>query len=207
MATAERVLWETVTVVVFLLLLAGTVLWSGSRVERHRGRLEAEFDAKIATAAEEQRRITEELGADFERRSHEYRVREAEAVFHAFEAGVRSAVASRWGNYANRAKSNLLEDSRVSFVHILTPAGLILASSDEKMARTGRVDERGDWALATTELTTRDGTVEGSIELAGPMYTNGRPIAFLWLGYDLADSDTSDASAGSAGSPAEEPAE
>lgn len=181
--------------VVFLLLMAGTVIWSGSRVGRHRARLDAEFDAKIAAAAEEQRQATALLGADFDRRSHEYRVREAEAVFQAFEAGVRSAVASRWGNYVNRAKSNLLEDSRVTFVHILTPTGLVVASSDEKLARTGRIDERGGWALAATELTVRDGVVEGSIELAGPVDGNGRPIAFLWLGYDLEATEGSDASA------------
>ncbi len=186
MATAERVLWETVTIVIFVLLLAGTVIWSGGRIERHRERLEADFDARTSAAAEEQRRTALRLETDFERRSHDYRVHEAEAVFRAFEAGVRTAVASRWGNYVNRAKSDLLEQSEVTFVHILTSAGLVLASSDEKLARTGRIDERGDWARAATELTVREGAVEGSIELAGPIGDPGRPVAFLWLGYDLA---------------------
>ncbi len=190
LATAERVLWETVTVVVFLLLLAGTMIWSGARVERHRGRMEADFDTRISAAAEEQRRTAARLEADFERRSHEYRVHEAEAVFRAFEAGVRTAVASRWGNYVKRAKSDLLEESRVTFVHILTPAGFVLASSDEKIARTGRIGELGDWARAATELSVRDGAVEGSIELAGPVGAPGRPVAFLWLGYDLDGSAT-----------------
>ena len=190
MATAERVLWETVTIVVFLLLLAGTVIWSGGRVERHRERLESEFDARISTAADEQRRTALRLEADFERRSYDYRVHEAQAVFRAFEAGVRTAVASRWGNYVNRAKSDLLEQSRVTFVHILTPAGLVLASSDEKLARTGRIDERGDWARSATELSVRDGAVAGSIELAGPIGEHRRPVALLWLGYDLDGSAT-----------------
>lgn len=185
MATAERVLWETITVVAFLLLLAGTVFWSSGRVERHRERLQADFDAKISAAAQAQRRAAEELEEEYERRSHEYLVREAKAVFRAFEAGVRSAVASRWGNYVNRAKTDLLDDSRVTFVHILTPGGLVLASSDEKLARTGRIDDRGDWARATEELESREGADEGSIELAGPVVDNNRTVAYIWMGYDL----------------------
>lgn len=186
MATAERVLWETVTVVAFLLLLAGTVFWSSGRVERHRERLAAEFDAKISAAAKAQSEAAVRLEQEYERRSHEYLVQEAEAVFRAFEAGVRSAVASRWGNYVNRAKSDLLDNSRVTFVHILTPTGLVLASSDEKLARTGRIDERADWALGTDRLETRDGAAAGALEVAGPVIDGGRTVAFLWFGYDLA---------------------
>lgn len=205
MATAERVLWETVTVVIFLLLLAGTVIWSGGRVDRHREQLEADFDARISAAAEKQRQTAVRLEADFEQRSHEYGVHEAEAVFKAFEAGVRSAVAARWGNYVNRAKSDLLAESRVTFVHILTPTGLVLASSDEKLARTGRIDERGDWARAADELTVRDSPLAGSIELAGPVGDNGRPVAILWLGYDL-DGSSQDAADSPDDGPVDEPA-
>ncbi|MFQ5525550.1 MAG: hypothetical protein ACE5GX_04750 [Thermoanaerobaculia bacterium] len=185
MATAERVLWETITVIVFLVLLAGTVFWSSARVDRHRSRLEAEFDTKLAAAEQQLRDETERLELDFERRSREYEIREAKAIFRSFEAGVRSAVASRWGNYVSRAKSNLLVGTHVTFVHILTPSGLVLSSSDEKLARTGRIDERGDWALAATELAMRDGSQEGHIELAGPVTQGSRTVAFLWLGYDL----------------------
>lgn len=185
MATAERVFWETITVVVFLLLLAGTVFWSGSRVERHRERLETDFEARMSAAAEEQRRAAVRLEADYERRSREYLVREAEAVFRAFEAGVRSAVASRWGNYVNRAKSNLLVNSRVRFVHILTPAGRVLASSDDEVARAGRMEGGSDWALESAELRLRDGAEDGAIEVAGPVAGNGSPVAFIWIGYGL----------------------
>lgn len=191
MATAERVLWETVTVVVFLIVLVGTVIWSGNRLDRHRARLEAEFEAKIATAEEQQRQAAERLEQDLERRARESEVREAKTTFRSFEAGVRSAVVSRWGNYVSQAKSNLLEEAQVTFVHIITPAGLILASSDEKLTRTGRMDERGDWAMAVSALEVRDGTEEGQIELAGPIGTGSRPAAYLWLGYDLAGSAAS----------------
>lgn len=184
MATAERVLWETITVLVFLLLLAGTVFWSGKRLEHERERLAAEFDAKISAAAEQERIAAARLEEEYERRTRERLVHEAKAVFRAFEAGVRSAVASRWGNYVNRAKSDLLDNARVTFVHILTPGGLVLASSDEKLARTGRIDERGDWARGTTGLESRDGVTENAVEIAGPVIDNGRTVAFLWLGYD-----------------------
>ncbi len=186
MATAERVLWETITVVVFLVLLVGTVIWSGSRLDRHRAQLEEEFSTRVAVSEDQQRRQTERREEDFTRREREHEVREAKAVFRSFEAGIRSAVASRWGNYVSRAKSNLLEDTNVTFVHILTPTGLVLASSDEKLAATGRIDERGDWARGTTGIEVRNFGGSGEIELAGPIQGDGgRPVAFLWLGYDL----------------------
>lgn len=186
MATAERVLWETITVVVFLVLLVGMVIWSSARVDRHRERLESEFASQRAAAAQEAQVERERLEQDFQERTRELELREARALFKSFEAGVRSAVASRWGNYVNRAKSNLLNDTNVTFVHVLTPTGLILASSDEKLARGGRIDERGDWALATTAIESRAGAQAGHIELAGPIDDAGRTVAFLWLGYDPA---------------------
>jgi len=183
LATAERVFWETVTVVAFLVLLAGTVLWFGSRVERHRERLEREFSAKMTGAEEEQSRLAAQLRENFERQSRASRLEEANTLFRAFEAGVRSAVASRWGNYTKSATAHLLEDPRVTFAHIMTPGGSILASSDPKLVRSGRIDERGDWARASTELRMREGAVDGTIELAGPISGGDQPVAFLWLGY------------------------
>lgn len=183
MATAERVFWETVTVVAFLVLLAGTVLWFGSRVERHRERLEREFSVKMAGAEEEQLQLATQLREDHERQSRASRLEEANTLFRAFEAGVRSAVASRWGNYTKSATANLLEDPRVTFAHIVTPGGSVMASSDPQLARAGRIDERGDWARASTDLRMREGAVDGTIELAGPIGGSDQPAAFLWLGY------------------------
>jgi hypothetical protein len=184
LATAERVFWETVTVVAFLVLLAGTVLWFGSRAGRHRERLEREFAAKMATAGEEHRELATQLQADHERRAREGRLEEAKTAFRAFEAGVRSAVAARWGNYTKSATSHLLEDSRITFAHILTPGGSVLASSDDELARAGRIDERGDWARASDELRIRQSETDGIIELAGPIKGADKPVAFLWFGYD-----------------------
>ena len=184
MATAERVLWETITVVVFLVLLVGTAIWSSARVDRHEAKLEAEFESRMAVAAEQNRTAAARLEEDFVRRTRDFEVREAKAIFLSFESGVRSAITSRWGNYVSQAKSNLLEHPNVTFVHILTPSGLVLASSDEKLARGGRIDERGDWALAATGIEIRDGAQQGHIELAGPVAGSSRPAAFLWLGYD-----------------------
>lgn len=184
MATAERVLWETITVVAFLILLVGTVLWSSARVDRRQARLEEEFASRMAVAQEENRATAQRLEEDFAERAHEFEVEEARAIFRSFESGIRSAVTSRWGNYVSSAKSHLLEETKVTFVHILTPSGLVLSSSDEKLARGGRIDERGEWALAANEVTARDGALEGLIEIAGPVGGSGRPVAFLWLGYD-----------------------
>lgn len=185
MATAQRVLWETITVAAFVLLLVGTVLWSGGRVDRHRARLDAEHEAKVAASEEDHRQREADLEQEFERKAREHAIREAKAVFEAFEAGIHSAVASRWGNYTNRAKTELLGHPSVTFVHIVTPSGLIMASSDEKLSRTGRIDERFEWPLSHTELAVRENTEASDIEVAGPIVDNGQTIAHLWLGYDI----------------------
>ncbi len=184
MATAQRVLYETITVIVFLALLAGTIFWAENRLARRAAALKAEQDAAIAAAGEEFERHQQNLAASYAEREQAQAIAEARAVFSAFESGIRSAVAARWSNYLTRAKSDLLAEPKVAFVHVLSQSGLVLASSDEKLTRTGRADERADWVLASTEVTVRDSSIPGHVELGGPLRDSGRTIGYLWLGYD-----------------------
>lgn len=191
MATAQRVLYETITVIVFLVVLAGTVIWSEARIKRRGRQLQDQQEQAIAEAESDFQRRQQELAEAYDVQSRERAIDEARAVFSAFESGVRSATGARWGNYLSNAKTDLLQHERVAFVHVLTQSGLVLASSDEKLSRSGRADERAQWALATTRLSIRDSTIPGHVELAAPMRQGGRPIGFLWIGYDIRSANDS----------------
>ena len=70
----------------------------------------------------------------------------------------------------------------VSFVHVLTPDGQVLSSSDRRLMATGQADERAKWALSAEELLVRQ-AAEGVTELAMPVRGVSEPVAVLWLGY------------------------
>jgi hypothetical protein len=185
MATAQRVFWETVIFLGFVGLLI--LVWIGSRVvsSRQADRLTLQHEVAASQREEEHRLELETLNQEWEARSEEHAKSEALAVFRAFEAGIRGAVPARWGRFLRGAASELLKFPAVAFVHLSTPGGRVIVSSDEEYSAVGRFDERAEWALSVAGLESRRGGEAGILEVAAPIRDQGQVVAFLWLGYDL----------------------
>jgi hypothetical protein len=185
MATAQRVFWETVIFLGFVGLLI--LVWIGSRVvsSRQANRLNLQHEVAASQREEEHRLELDKLKQEWEARSEEHAKSEALAVFRAFEAGIHGAVPARWGRFLRGAVSELLEFPAVTFVHLSTPGGRVIVSSDEEYSAVGRFDERGEWALGVAGLESRRGEESGSLEVAAPIRQQDQVVAFLWLGYDL----------------------
>jgi hypothetical protein len=185
MATATRVFWESIIFLAFLAIVAGVVFWSGSRVDRNAESLAVEHEQALEAADQEHRQEIEALNRSWADSSDARARAQARAVFSAFEAGIHTAAAARWGRYLDSARDVLMAQPAVAFVHLVSPQGGVITSSDESLASTGRLDEAGDWALAAQALATRDGQISGVFELAAPIQEGGRTVAILWMGYDL----------------------
>lgn len=185
MATARRVFWESIIFLAFLVILAGVVLWSNSRVSRNTAVL-AEDHARSAELAQE--RHSDEIESLRQSWMAESRIRaqgQAAAVAQAFAAGIRTAAAGRWGRYLDSARDALMADPAVSFAHLVTPQGRVITTSDESIEASGRLDEADQWPLSAEALTTRNRAESGLYELALPIVEGDRTVAVLWLGYDL----------------------
>lgn len=189
MATARRVFWETVFFFGFLLVITGLVLWSGWRLDSASARLTEEYEQALDRRSSDHLAEIEDLrgaAAAAERRHAE---REARAVFRSFTAASRTAIEARWGSYLADATEDLSRLPEVEFVRILTPTGGSMSSAgrngDESDPRfAGGIE----WALETTALETRAGRATGLLELAAPVESDGRTIAYVWLGYDISQS-------------------
>ena len=185
MATANRVFWETVTTIAFVALLVLVWIASGQRAGRRLTEANANHQRVLAEQAALHTQELEEIRS-LRRREAEAQVRaEAEAAFRGYVSGIQPAVAARWRRFLNTTRDQLLAQPRVTFVHLMTPEGLILMSTKQEFLTRGRVDESGDWARAATELVTRPGSEQRTLELAGPILDGGRPVAYLWMGYEL----------------------
>jgi hypothetical protein len=185
MATASRVFWESVIFLAFLAILAGVVFWSGGRAERHKESLAVEHEAALSEAAQRHRDEIDTLRQSWDELSAIRAQEQAKAIFSAFEAGIHTAAAARWGRYLDNARDGLMEQPAVTFVHLVTLQGRVITSSDSELAATGRLDERGDWALAAQQLSSRTEGGVASFELAAPVLERGQPVAILWIGFDL----------------------
>lgn len=168
----KRLLIEIV-VAVLLLLLAWTT-WSLTRRSGERQR--AELVARQESTLEATRQQAELRAARMAEG-------EARAVFRAFAAGIQASAVGQQKGMLNMAKTNLLQLPYVAFVHVLTPDGQILTTSNGKYEVAGRVDGRADWALAATELVTRPGDLPGTLEIAAPFQGASGRAAVLWMGY------------------------
>ncbi|MGH9381441.1 MAG: hypothetical protein ACRD2Z_12610 [Thermoanaerobaculia bacterium] len=163
--------WIWIVILVLVLALAGLWLWQQQRGER--------LTARHAEALERQR---QELSARAETWAGAVADRGADALFRAFAAGVQPAVLSGRSEALLQAKNALLQVPDVTFVHVLTPDGQVLMSSDDKLTATGQVGDQAAWALAARELTRRDGGVAGAVELVGPIRSGTDVAAVLWMG-------------------------
>ena len=192
MATASRVFWESIFVLAFLAILAGVLFWSGGRVERHARSLTEQHEDALQAADERHRSEIATLNQAQERRAEELAKERAKAIFSAFEAGIHSAAAARWNRYLDNARDSLLAQPAVLFVHLITPQGRIISTSDDELARIGRLDEQTDWPLGVDGLASRIGETTGQLELAAPILEGGRVVAVLWMGFDVTVTDTPD---------------
>lgn len=185
MATARRVFWESAIFLAFLAVLAGVVVWSGNRVERQAESLENRHDQALTAADQRHQDEIETLRQGWDNLSRAQAKEQAKAVFSAFEAGIHTAATARWGRYLDNAKDSLAAHPAITFIHLVTPQGRIITTTDDELATSGRLDELGEWALSAQELSSRDGSVSGTLELAAPIVESGRTVAVLWMGYDL----------------------
>jgi hypothetical protein len=189
MATARRVFWETVFFFGFLLVIGGLVLWSGRRTDSVSVRLTAEYEEALGRRDADHLAELEELREAAAEAERQHAEREARAVFRSFVAASRTAIEARWGSYLADAAEDLSRLPEVEFVRVMTPTGGRLSSA-------GKVGDESDphfsdgiaWALEATALETRPGRTTGIVELAAPVEAGGRPIAYVWLGYDIRQS-------------------
>ncbi len=185
MATAERVFWETVVALGFVALLAASWFLSGRRAAHRLEETARESRAAAEVVAHDHQQALHALGSTCEGWADSQARSEAEAAFRAFSAGIQPAAAARWTRFLGVTRDELLRYPRVAFVHLMTPGGRVLMSSDDDLTAAGRVDERADWARATQGLETRREDGSSILEMAAPVLENGQAIAYLWLGYDV----------------------
>jgi|GEM_PF-3380453 len=183
MATANRVFWETVTVIG--LVLAIFAVWSGSRwlANRQIDAAEAEQQAVLEKRQEQLAADAVEVQRTAERWAEQLARSEAEAVFQSFAAGIHYASAQRWGRVLGDARDRFERIPRIEFAHLFTPGGRTIFTTNEALFESGRVDERGEWAMASAEMRSRPSSQAGITEVAGPVAGG----TILWIGYNTAD--------------------
>lgn len=164
--------WTWILVLLLLLLIA----WQWTSASKQLTRLSAEHATHLNGKVESLTR----WGGNWAGAVADHA---AQSIFHAFAAGIQPAVLAGRTDSLQQAKAQILQIPEVSFVHVLRPDGAVLMSSDDKYSTTGRADdERAAWALAASDLVTREGSVAGSVELAAPIVGSTGPRAVLWMG-------------------------
>ncbi|HSK75328.1 MAG TPA: hypothetical protein VLQ45_02640 [Thermoanaerobaculia bacterium] len=172
MSNRKRLMLE-IAVAVLLLLICAAV-WTSSRRsgEQRLAQLETRHESAV-----------EQIRQECEARAEELATSEAQAVFRAFAAGIQGSVLGQQKGMLDMAKGGLLRLPHVAFVHVLTPDGKVLTTSNEKYAVAGSADARASWALQASDLQTRPGDLPGTIEIAAPFQGASGRVAVLWLGY------------------------
>ncbi len=160
--------------VALLLILIGFAAWSSSRrrAEEELAQQRGQHESAAAQTRQECEARAERLATS-----------EATAVFRAFAAGIQGSALGQQKAMLEQAKRALLQLPHVAFVHVLTPDGKVLTSSNEKYAVAGSSDSRAAWALQAADLRTRPGDLPGTLEIAAPFQGASGRIAVLWLGY------------------------
>ena len=172
MSNSKRLVIEIA--VALLLVLVGFAAWSSSRrgAERELAQQKAERESAVG-----------QMRQEGEARAQKLAESEARAVFRAFAAGIQGSALGQQKAMLDQAKRALLLLPHVAFVHVLTPDGKVLTSSNEKYAVAGRADGRAAWALQAADLRTRPGGLPRTIEIAAPFQGASGRVALLWLGY------------------------
>lgn len=168
-----------------LALLVGG-FFAGREVEHRRGLGEA---GEVAQGHSRELLILRGEAADWAKAMS---LAQGEALLRAFVAGISPAILAERRESLEISAVSLLRVTGVSGVHILTPAGKVEYSSDAKLATTGELGERGAWALAATDLISREGAHAGVRDYAVPLVSTGNVIAIIWL--EFAEAAVRDAS-------------
>lgn len=111
---------------------------------------------------------------------------QGEALLRAFVSGISPAILTGRMESLEIASSSLLRVTGISGIHIISPAGKVQYSSDAKLATTGELGEGGVWALAATEMVSRDGSQAGTREYAVPLISTGKVLAVIWMEFSEA---------------------
>jgi hypothetical protein len=111
--------------------------------------------------------------------------REAEGVLRAFSAGLHPSVVESRVDSVDAAVVGLIQLPEVIFAHVVTAEGVVIASSDRKLVEPENVGERGRWALQATDLQTRPGDADETLELAMPLAASSGWHVVVWVGYDI----------------------
>lgn len=172
MSNRKRLLIEIA--VALLLILICVAVWSTSQRsgEQRLAQLEARHESAVA-----------QIRQECEARAERLATSEAQAVFRAFAAGIQGSTLAQQKGMLDMAKGSLLRLPHVAFVHVLTPDGKVLTTSNEKYEVAGSADARASWALEAGDLQTRSGDLPGTIEIAAPFQGASGRVAVLWMGY------------------------
>lgn len=170
--SAKRVGVEALIILVLVLAGLGVWWWKDRETANRLAQEERLCQVQVADLREQAETWARDLASG-----------QATAVFRAFAAGVQPAVLADRRESLDQAVTSLLGLPGIEAAHILAADGEVLASSDKKLITTGRIDERGAWVLATTELTTRPGDRPDVTEVAAPVVGAAGPAGFLRISY------------------------
>lgn len=154
------------------LVAAGLWQWSERSAAGERVRLTEEADARVAACEASSAATVARLAAG-----------EAEAVARAFTSGINPQVLAGDRSAVDTAIGQLVQLSKVAFVHVVGADGNVLATSDRKVKETGTAGEVGDWARSVEHVTSRDSTTRGMVEVAVPVDGAGARVAVVVVGY------------------------
>nr|MBP7462120.1 hypothetical protein [Candidatus Delongbacteria bacterium] len=113
-------------------------------------------------------------------------MQQGENLLRAFTAGISPSVLAERQQGIELSSVSLLRIPGVVGIHVIRPNGQVVYSSDVKLTTTGKVDERGGWALTATDIISRDSQKEGIEDYALPIMDSGKIVVVVWLEYDLA---------------------
>jgi len=173
--TLKRILW---TAAGFILIAIGFVLaqqYERNRSDKRIQEMRQAWDQEVADA-----RGAADAQVDAIART------QGEVVLRAFAAGISQGVLAGRREGIEIAATSLLHVPGIAGVHVLTPDGGVIYSSDAKLATTGEGAYRGSWALQATELMTQPSTRPNVIDMAVPITDGAKPQAIAWLEYDIA---------------------
>ncbi len=168
----KRLLWEIVIVLILGAAIYGVWRWSAMETTRKLEAEQTQWQTKLLAVEHK----AEESEANAARD-------QATAVFRAFVAGIQPAIFAGRSEAITQSVNQLLSLPRIAFVHVLTPTGEVMATSNGKYAAAGRADERANWALGLKAMASRQGELSGTVEVAGPIVGGSGPLAVVWISY------------------------
>ncbi|MCH9650380.1 MAG: hypothetical protein K0U98_19260 [Deltaproteobacteria bacterium] len=156
------------------LVLAGLWQWRVHQEEK-----------RVAEAVAEAQELLEAAQVDLAKAQESSAAQEAVVVTQAFAAGIYPQVVTGRRDDLDLAVRELVHLDDIVFVHLLGLEGEVVATSDQKLAETGEIGPRVQWALEVEELTHQPGATAGTVEVAVPIEAAGSQIGVVLVGYDV----------------------